>query len=156
MKQPADADKESLQAKWISDLGELSLRANDVVTLVEKGRQYYARAHTDPWHSLQLPAIRPHHKLLLRLIIVIRRKENNRVNVLVSEKTAAHLPVCEINPTRSIHSTLKKYMIEIFGNDLPPHRYKNLYQSIYYALLIQNFILTYRIIIFACQSYPNT
>ena len=73
-------------------------------------------------NSLQLPAIRPHHKLLLRLIIVIRKKENNRVNVLVSEKTSAHLPVCEINPNRSLHSTLKKYMIEIFGNDLPPHR----------------------------------
>jgi len=122
LKTPADADKESLQAKWISDLGELSLRANDVLTLVEKGRQYYAKALTDPWHSQQLPAIRPHNKLLLRLVIVIRRKENNRVNVLVSEKTAAHLPVCEINPNRSIHSTLKKYMVEIFGNDLPPHR----------------------------------
>lgn len=122
LKTPADADSESLQAKWISDLGELSLRANDVVTLVDKGRQYYAKALTDPWHSLQLPAIRPHHKLLLRLIIVIRKKENNRVNVLVSEKTSAHLPVCEINPNRSLHSTLKKYMIEIFGNDLPPHR----------------------------------
>merc|ERR1712186_108687 len=43
LKTPADADKESLQAKWISDLGELSLRANDVLTLVEKGRQYYAK-----------------------------------------------------------------------------------------------------------------
>ena len=54
LKTPQDADKESLQAKWISDLGELSLRASDVVTLVDKGRQYYARAHTDPWHSQQV------------------------------------------------------------------------------------------------------
>ena len=54
MKTPADADSESLQAKWISDLGELSLRANDVVTLVDKGRQYFAKALTDPWHSLQV------------------------------------------------------------------------------------------------------
>ena len=54
LKTPADADKESLQAKWISDLGELSLRANDVLTLVEKGRQYYAKALTDPWHSQQV------------------------------------------------------------------------------------------------------
>lgn len=70
----------------------------------------------------QLPAIRPHHKLLLRLVIVVRKKSNNRVHILVSEKTSAHLPVCEINPTRSIHSTLKKYMTEIFGADLPSHR----------------------------------
>ena len=54
LKTPADADKESLQAKWISDLGELSLRANDVLTLVEKGRQYYSKALTDPWHSQQV------------------------------------------------------------------------------------------------------
>ena len=55
----------------------------------------------------QLPAIRPHNKLLLRLVIVVRRKSNNKPHILVSEKTAVHLPVCEINPTRSIHSTLK-------------------------------------------------
>ena len=61
LKTPADADKESLQAKWISDLGELSLRANDVLTLVEKGRQYYAKALTDPWHSQQvLTLVWPH------------------------------------------------------------------------------------------------
>ena len=59
MKTPADADSESLQAKWISDLGELSLRANDVVTLVDKGRQYYAKALTDPWHSLQVSVTLP-------------------------------------------------------------------------------------------------
>lgn len=123
LKTPADADKESLQAKWIADLAELSLRAKDVVTLVDKGREFHShKMANEPWHMSQLPAIRPHNKLLLRLVIVIRRKENNRVNVLVSEKTAAHLPVCEINPTRSIHSTLKKYMTEIFGCDLPPHR----------------------------------
>ena len=57
-------------------------------------------------------------------MIAVRRRADNGVCVLVSEKTAAHLPVCEINPTRSIHSTLKKYMTEIFGSDLPPHRRK--------------------------------
>ena len=57
--------------------------------------------------------------------MAVRRRSDNGVCVLVSEKTAAHLPVCEINPTRSIHSTLKKYMTEIFGSDLPPHRRKS-------------------------------
>ncbi len=93
-----------------------------MVSLVDKGRAYHASHTADPWHGQQLPAIRPHNRLLLRLVIVIRKKENNRVNVLVSEKTAAHLPVCEINPNRSLHSTLKKYLVEIFGSDLPPHR----------------------------------
>ena len=122
LKTPADADAESLQAKWVSDLGELSLRANDVLNLIERGRSYVMRAAAEPWHDQQLPAIRPHHRLLLRLAVVIRKKSNNRAHVLVGEKTAAHLPVCEINPTRSVHATLKKYMTEIFGSDLPAHR----------------------------------
>jgi 8-oxo-dGDP phosphatase len=55
-------------------------------------------------------------------VVAVRKKSNNRVHALVSEKTAAHLPVCEINPTRSVHATLKKFMTEIFGCDLPQHR----------------------------------
>ena len=54
LKTPADADAESLQAKWVSDLGELSLRANDVLTLVERGRQYQLRRQDEPWHMPQV------------------------------------------------------------------------------------------------------
>merc|ERR1719411_1828684 len=50
LKTPADADAESLQAKWIGDLAELSLRANDVVALVDRGRQYIERLPNDQWH----------------------------------------------------------------------------------------------------------
>jgi len=125
LKTPADADSESLQAKWIDDLSELTLRASDVLPLIERGRQYHS-AHTgsrpEPWHHPVVPALRPHNKLLLRTVIVIRKKTNNRLHVLISEKTAAHLPVCEINPSRSIHSTLKKFMTEIFGADTPHHK----------------------------------
>ena len=72
---------------------------------------------------MQLPAVRPHKKLLLRLVVAIRRRADNAVCLMVSEKTAVHLPVCEINPTRSVHATLKRYMAEVFGTDmLPPHR----------------------------------
>ena len=74
------------------------------------------------WHHPVVPALRPHKMLLLRTVILIRKKTNNRMHVLVSEKTAAHLPVCEINPVRSVHSTLKKYMTEIFGAEIPPHK----------------------------------
>lgn len=38
LKTLAQADKESLQAKWISNLDDLSLRAMDIVHLVEKAR----------------------------------------------------------------------------------------------------------------------
>lgn len=38
LKTPAQADSESLQAKWVADLQELSLRAGDIVELVERAR----------------------------------------------------------------------------------------------------------------------
>jgi 8-oxo-dGDP phosphatase len=54
LKAPADADAESLQAKWIADLGELSLRASDLVSLVDRGRQYAMRAPQESWHPEQV------------------------------------------------------------------------------------------------------
>lgn len=38
LKTPTRADAESLQAKWIDNLGDLNLRSNDIVPLVELGR----------------------------------------------------------------------------------------------------------------------
>ncbi|KAK3890744.1 hypothetical protein Pcinc_005318 [Petrolisthes cinctipes] len=128
LKTPASADKESLQAKWVADLGELSLRCNDIYPLVQRARQFWGRGPTgeetghEPWHPPLLPVDKSHNKLLLRLVIAVRKRVNNRVCVLTSDKTATHLPITEINPCRSLHSTLRKYMTEIFGSDLPPHR----------------------------------
>jgi len=125
LKTPADADSESLQAKWIGDLTDFPLRAGDVLPLIERGRQYHTAhcgARPEPWHHPTVPALRPHKRLLLRTVILIRKKTNNRVHVLVSEKTAIHLPVCEINPQKSVHSTLKKYLTEIFGAEIPAHK----------------------------------
>lgn len=75
-----------------------------------------------PGRLFQLPALRPHNKLLMRLVVAARKRTDNSVCVLVSEKTAVHLPVCELNPTRSVLAILKKYVTEMFGADLPPHR----------------------------------
>ncbi|XP_023339477.1 8-oxo-dGDP phosphatase NUDT18 isoform X3 [Eurytemora carolleeae] len=125
LKTPADADSESLQAKWVDDLSIMSLRCNDILPHIERGKLYNSmltRSLPEPWHAPLLPALRPHNKLLLRTVILIRKKTNNRMNVLVSEKTEAHLPVCDINPMRSIHSTLKKFLTEIFGADIPQHK----------------------------------
>lgn len=38
LKTPAQADKESLQAKWIGNLDELNLRAKDITHLIERAR----------------------------------------------------------------------------------------------------------------------
>ncbi|KAF0299012.1 8-oxo-dGDP phosphatase NUDT18 [Amphibalanus amphitrite] len=121
LKTPADADPESLQAQWVADLSAYELRARDIEPLVELARAYHARGAA-AWHPERLPAARAHRRLLLRLVVCVRKRANNRVSVLMSEKTSLHLPTCEISPPRSIHSTLKKYMTEMFGADLPPHR----------------------------------
>ncbi|MCL4140719.1 UNVERIFIED_CONTAM: hypothetical protein GTU68_006016, partial [Idotea baltica] len=122
LKTPARADSESLQAKWVQDMNELSLRGVDIFPLIQRAKQYAARTSDEPWHPHLLPVNLSHSKLLLRLIIVVRKKSNNRVCILVSDKTSCHLPVTEINPVRSLHSILRKYMTEMFGSDLPPHR----------------------------------
>lgn len=76
LKTPAEADSESLQAKWVSDLGELSLRASDVGPLVAAGRQHWAAMKAkEAWHPALLPAGRHHARLLLRLLICVRKKD---------------------------------------------------------------------------------
>lgn len=38
LKTPSQADKESLQARWVSDLNELPLRATDITHLIDRAR----------------------------------------------------------------------------------------------------------------------
>ncbi|KAJ1532391.1 hypothetical protein ONE63_000991 [Megalurothrips usitatus] len=123
LKTPADADSESLQAKWIQDINELSLRASDIHSIIEMARDHQnIRANNQPLHTNVLPAIKPHKKLLLRLVVCVRQKSSNRLHILLSEKTEVHFPMCEINHNRNLLSLLHKFMVEIFGADVPPHK----------------------------------
>lgn len=123
LKTPQHADQESLQAKWISNLSELSLRASDILPLVELGRNYHMRKPADPvWHIETLPTFKSHSKNYLRVVAVIKKRSTNKVNILLSEKNSYHFPNVEIHPARSIHATLRKFMIELFGAELPQHR----------------------------------
>ncbi|XP_049872560.1 8-oxo-dGDP phosphatase NUDT18 [Pectinophora gossypiella] len=122
LKTPAKADKESLQAKWISNLQEISLRSNDILHLIEKANLYKQNKGKGVWHTDILPAPTPHVKDLLRLIVVIKKRSTNKLHVLLSEKTSIHFPMCEINPAKSVHSTLRRFMVEMFGADVGQHR----------------------------------
>ncbi|XP_050674838.1 8-oxo-dGDP phosphatase NUDT18 [Leptidea sinapis] len=122
LKTPAKADKESLQAKWISNLDEISLRANDVLHLIEKAKSYKNSHPGVNWHKDILPANVPHSKDMLRLVVLIKKRSTNRMHVLLSEKTAIHFPTCEIHPAKSVHSTLRRFMVEMFGADVAQHR----------------------------------
>lgn len=122
LKTPANADKESLQAKWISNLQEITLRSNDILHLIEKAKLYKQNHSSGSWHKDIMPAPVLHSKDLLRLIVVIKKRSTNRLHVLLSEKTSIHFPMCEINPAKSIHSTLRRFMVEMFGADVGQHR----------------------------------
>lgn len=118
LKVPSRADQESLQAKWIGNLDEVTLRSNDILNIIELGRNYYKRPSDSTWHKNILPAFKPHYKSYLRVVIAVRKRSNpNRVNILVSEKNCYHFPTVEIHPGRSLHSTLRKFMIELFGSE---------------------------------------
>ncbi|KAF5281775.1 hypothetical protein FQA39_LY17694 [Lamprigera yunnana] len=124
LKTPSQADSESLQAKWVPDLNELNLRATDIVNVVDRAR-LYTNAHNlkdKSWHHNILPVPRAHNQLLLRLVILSKKRSTNRVHLLLSERTAFHLPICEIHPTKSLHSTLRRFMVELFGAEVPAHR----------------------------------
>ncbi|XP_053203659.1 8-oxo-dGDP phosphatase NUDT18-like [Panonychus citri] len=114
------ADSESLQASWISDINQLSLRCRDILPIIDRARTYWREKLS--WHRSILPVIQSHDKILLRLIMIIKKKANNRLHVLVGDKDGNHLPVCEINPLRSVHATLKRFVQYIFNNQAPLHR----------------------------------
>lgn len=108
---PAQADKESLQAKWVKNVKELSLRSNDILEMIERARAFHGRSKRDPWHQNLMPALHPHTRLLLQLVVCIKQRASNRLHVLLSEKNQVHLPICEIYPSRSVHATLRKFMV---------------------------------------------
>lgn len=121
LKSLSEADEESMQGKWVSDLNDLQLRANDIISLIETARNYKNRG-TSPWHSEILPINFSHHKSYLRVLAVSRKRKSNSLSILISEKNVHHLPTVEIHPRRSVYSTLRNFMIELFGADLPQHR----------------------------------
>ncbi|CAH0553058.1 unnamed protein product [Brassicogethes aeneus] len=124
LKTPARADQESLQAKWIANIDELELRSSDIKHLIERARAYkMARQINDKgFHPDQLPALKPHTKMLLRMVIVIKKKASNRVHILISEKNSWHLPTCEIHSMKNIHSSIRKFMVDLFGAEVPTHK----------------------------------
>ncbi|BFF88989.1 8-oxo-dGDP phosphatase NUDT18 [Drosophila madeirensis] len=130
LKTPADADAESIQARWVLNPQEVPLRANDILNIIDIGRAYHKGGKTgvadissEPlWHGSILPTRYPHRRNYLRVLAVARKRASNSLNILISEKNAHHFPTVELNPRRSLHSTLRKFMIEIFGAELPQHK----------------------------------
>ncbi|XP_030374294.1 8-oxo-dGDP phosphatase NUDT18 [Scaptodrosophila lebanonensis] len=131
LKTPADADAESIQARWVRNLNEVPLRANDILNIIDIGRAYYQNALASGeeaakrqllCHGNVLPTRYPHKRNYLRVLAVVRKRATNSMNILISEKNAHHFPTVELHPNRSLHSTLRKFMIEIFGAELPQHR----------------------------------
>lgn len=73
LKSVCQADSESLQADWVEDVNQLSLRSKDIVPLIEKAKSYWRERSS--FHKPVLPQLLAHKQLLMRLITVIRKKE---------------------------------------------------------------------------------
>ncbi|EDV91217.1 8-oxo-dGDP phosphatase NUDT18 [Drosophila grimshawi] len=131
LKTPSEADAESIQALWLRDPKEVPLRANDILNIIDIGRAHHQhekqtkadkQSQLQQWHANILPTRYPHKHNYLRVLAVARKRATNSMNILISEKNAHHFPTVEMHPNRSLHSTLRKFMIEIFGAELPQHR----------------------------------
>lgn len=143
-----NSDHHSLQAQWLLDEKAVMHRADDIKSVIELGRahhQFKKQQKMDPkpdpnspstltWHGNVLPAIKPHKKSLLQLVIVARSKNDNKMHVLVSEKNVVHLPTCELNPFINIHVNIRKFLMDIFGSDPPLHKLGGIVHMEHYAL----------------------
>lgn len=67
------ANDESLQASWIKNIDDLTLRSADILPLIQRGRDY-KNNNKEPWHSILLPRVRSRSKLYLRLVVCIKKK----------------------------------------------------------------------------------
>lgn len=73
LKTPDQANEESLQASWISNVNDLSLRSSDILPLIQRARDRKI-ASNPPWHSPLLPVENSWNKLFIRLIVCIKKK----------------------------------------------------------------------------------
>nr|KAF7438721.1 hypothetical protein H0235_001112 [Vespula pensylvanica] len=115
------ANEESLQARWVHNIEDLPLRSNDIIPLIERGKNYILNK-PDLQHPYLMPLSKPLSKLLLQIIITAKKRATNKLHVVILDTELFHLPICEINPNRSLLSTLHNFMTEIFGADVAPHK----------------------------------
>lgn len=73
LKTPDQSNEESLQASWVREVTSLQLRSSDILTLIQRGRDFLKKVN-GPWHSYVLPVERARNKLYLRLIVCIKKK----------------------------------------------------------------------------------
>ncbi|XP_003699561.1 8-oxo-dGDP phosphatase NUDT18 [Megachile rotundata] len=116
-----EANEESLQASWVYNINDLPLRSHDIVSLIERAKTYTMNKDISQ-HPYLMPVNKSLNKLLLRLTITSKKRATNKLHVLVSDTTPFYLPVCEINPNRSLLSTLHSFMEELFGSEVAPHK----------------------------------
>ncbi|XP_033114597.1 8-oxo-dGDP phosphatase NUDT18-like isoform X2 [Anneissia japonica] len=95
MKTLAEADEESLQAKWCS-LEEIkshemfTLRGEDIVPIISTAFQFFNNSPATR-HAPILPTQHPHKHMCMR-IVLIKQRQNN-LEVLVCTEDVPHLPV---------------------------------------------------------------
>lgn len=72
LKTPDQANEESLQACWVRNINDLPLRSNDIIYLLDRGKNYVSNKISQ--HPQLMPASKSHAKLLLRLIVTSKKR----------------------------------------------------------------------------------
>ncbi|KAL6266573.1 hypothetical protein P5V15_003420 [Pogonomyrmex californicus] len=121
LKTPDQANDESLQACWVRNINDLPLRSNDIIYLLDRGKSYVSNKNVSQ-HPHLMPVTKSHAKLSLRLVVTSKKKATNRLHVLISDTEQHNPPICELNPNRSLLSSLHSFMTEIFGDDVAQHK----------------------------------
>ena len=93
MKTLAEADSESLQAKWFGkhELNSIDLRAHDILPLVAAGSEWAGRRYGG------LPVSTGHTSSSLRLVLVAHDDDKQLVVLVGSNQGSTRFPIMEVN-----------------------------------------------------------
>lgn len=110
-------DEESLQAGWfpVDEIKNkrIPIRANDIFKLIDIAVAYRSAAVK---HADLRPAIKPHTKLLLRIVLVHCTSERNEVKLLTDHRKRNHLPVTLLTHRDfMLNFTLLRICEDVFG-----------------------------------------
>lgn len=73
IKTSEQANEESLQARWVHNIEDLPLRSNDIIPLIERGKNYILNK-SGSQHPHLMPLSKPLSKLLLQIIITAKKR----------------------------------------------------------------------------------
>ncbi|XP_071961118.1 8-oxo-dGDP phosphatase NUDT18-like isoform X2 [Antedon mediterranea] len=122
LKSLANADEESLQAKWctldeIKSRQSLTLRGEDIVPIINTAYQFFNKSPSCR-HAMILPTHHPHKHMCMRIILI--KQKQGSLEILVCTDDVPHLPIVKDSVM---------YQDSIWRLDKDAFKSSNIYQS---------------------------